>query len=138
MSRSAGPQGPKDEYIQVRCTAAEKALVQAHAKAAGMNKLSEFVLQLALAPKIGVLSPDELAEIRRCEETLRRVGVNLNQLTRDTNSVAMGMGAVEPITRERIAGILAQVELTVEGLVGSILPVRKWLTFRRARMEDEV
>jgi len=119
----------RDQVIQVRVSAAEKAVVAGHAAAAGLA-ISEYVLSRALTAGEPVLTGEQRQLLQRCERQLQAAGNNLNQLTRDMNSAALGVGAMEPVTRERIASVVAEVAVMVDEMTAARLPVRQWLARR--------
>lgn len=94
MARPKKNNDKREKQLRARCTKAEFSAVASRAKSAGLT-LSEYVRDMALSGKV------EAHENRHDFQTinqLRRIGVNLNQLTKIANATGEIPPSLETLT----------------------------------------
>lgn len=70
---------PKDKKINIRLTEKEKSIIESKAKKCNMN-ITQFIISLCLKDKIIIIYG-----LNKIDTELRRIGNNINQLTRLAN-----------------------------------------------------
>ena len=108
MARPRKQQSEKlDKHLPaVRCTGDEHAAIRAKAAQAGLS-LSAFVRAAALAQEVSTASEQSVYDLGLVME-LNRIGVNLNQIARVTNSTGFVPSEVAQ-TCKKIDAILDQI-----------------------------
>ena len=70
---------PKDKKINIRLTEKEKSIIESNAKKCNMNN-TQFIISSCLKDKIIIIYG-----LNKIDTELRRIGNNINQLTRLAN-----------------------------------------------------
>lgn len=102
-----------DKKALVRCT--EKELGELHQKAKRTKlSVSRFLVKSALSDE-QILSAEEKEEIRQLRFEIRKIGINLNQITFSVNASRRGRG--EPPAQEAIDDVQTLIERTLKKLL---------------------